>query len=264
MYVFMCFQRAGKGGRNRGRETSMCGCLSHASPPRGPACNPGLHPDWELNQQPFGSQASAQATEPHQPGHRISFCHRRDGGTSPPGNENRSAFDAPSVFPHGRTPQAAPGDAGPAGCCVCPSHRAGAWGVRSGCREARGALLGGRPLVCLESQSPAFPAAPTPPCPLCPPVPPALPWLTSPTSPSSHPSGPRLPSWALDSPCCGLSGCGTHLLVSKCCRLPHPGAAGPHPRVVPSVRLGQGQSGVGGRLPPPHQPGPAQHKGSQA
>ena len=25
--------------------------------------------DWELNQQPFGSQAGTQSTEPHQPGH---------------------------------------------------------------------------------------------------------------------------------------------------------------------------------------------------
>ena len=32
------------------------------------ACNPGMCPDWESNQQTFGSQASAQSTEPHQPG----------------------------------------------------------------------------------------------------------------------------------------------------------------------------------------------------
>ena len=32
------------------------------------ACNPGMCPDWESNQRPFGSQASAQSTEPHQPG----------------------------------------------------------------------------------------------------------------------------------------------------------------------------------------------------
>ena len=30
--------------------------------------NPGMCPDWELNQQPFGSQAGAQSAEPHQPG----------------------------------------------------------------------------------------------------------------------------------------------------------------------------------------------------
>ena len=32
------------------------------------ACNPGMCSDWELNRQPFGSQASTQSTEPHQPG----------------------------------------------------------------------------------------------------------------------------------------------------------------------------------------------------
>ena len=37
-------------------------------PPGDPAHNPGMCPDWESNSQPFGSQASAQSTEPHQPG----------------------------------------------------------------------------------------------------------------------------------------------------------------------------------------------------
>ena len=32
------------------------------------ARNPGMCPDWESNQQPFGSQASAKSTEPYQPG----------------------------------------------------------------------------------------------------------------------------------------------------------------------------------------------------
>ena len=32
------------------------------------ACNPGMCPEWELNWQPLGPQASAQSTEPHQPG----------------------------------------------------------------------------------------------------------------------------------------------------------------------------------------------------
>ena len=30
--------------------------------------NPGMCPDWEWNQRPFGSQAGAQSAEPHQPG----------------------------------------------------------------------------------------------------------------------------------------------------------------------------------------------------
>ena len=41
---------------------------SHTRPTGGLACNPGMCPDWELNQQPFGSQAGAQSAEPHQPG----------------------------------------------------------------------------------------------------------------------------------------------------------------------------------------------------
>ena len=32
------------------------------------ACNPGMCLDWESNQQPFGSQAWAQSTKPHQQG----------------------------------------------------------------------------------------------------------------------------------------------------------------------------------------------------
>ena len=34
-------------------------------------CTPGMHPNWELNQLWFGSQASTQSTEPHQPGQKI-------------------------------------------------------------------------------------------------------------------------------------------------------------------------------------------------
>ena len=38
-------------------------------PPTGDlVCNPGMSPDWELNQRPFALQSSAQSTEPYQPG----------------------------------------------------------------------------------------------------------------------------------------------------------------------------------------------------
>ena len=38
-------------------------------PPTGSlACNPGMYPDQESNQQPLNSQAKTQSTEPHQPG----------------------------------------------------------------------------------------------------------------------------------------------------------------------------------------------------
>ena len=66
IYLFI-FRGEGK------RETSMYGCLSHA-PYWGPGLQlSGMCPDWKLNQRPFGSQASAQSTKPHQPGPYICF-----------------------------------------------------------------------------------------------------------------------------------------------------------------------------------------------
>ena len=41
---------------------------SNAPPTGDLACNPGMCPDWESNRRPFGLQAGAQSTEPHQPG----------------------------------------------------------------------------------------------------------------------------------------------------------------------------------------------------
>ena len=51
--------------RGRGNQRVVA---SHAPPARDLACNPGKCPDWKSNQQPFGLQARAQSTEPHQPG----------------------------------------------------------------------------------------------------------------------------------------------------------------------------------------------------
>ena len=63
------FQTQGKGGkkREREREALMCGCLSQA-PYWGLRPNLGVCPNWKLNQRPFGSQASTEFTELHQPG----------------------------------------------------------------------------------------------------------------------------------------------------------------------------------------------------
>ena len=69
-YLFIF--REGKGGRKRGRETSMCGYLL-STPYGNLAHNPGMCPDWESNQQPFGLQAGAQSAEPHQPGWFLGF-----------------------------------------------------------------------------------------------------------------------------------------------------------------------------------------------
>ena len=46
--------------------------VASCTPPTGDlACNPGMCPDRELNQRPFGLQASSQSTEAHQPGLNI-------------------------------------------------------------------------------------------------------------------------------------------------------------------------------------------------
>ena len=59
--------REGKGGRKRGRETSMWRDASHTSP-TGDLDQKGTCPDLKWNQRPLGPQASTQSTEPHQPG----------------------------------------------------------------------------------------------------------------------------------------------------------------------------------------------------
>ena len=65
MYLFL--ERGG------GREKHQ-GVVASCVPPTGDlACTPGMCPDWEVNQRPFGSQAGAQSTEPHQPGLIIYF-----------------------------------------------------------------------------------------------------------------------------------------------------------------------------------------------
>ena len=65
LYLFIFRGRKGE----RRRETSVCAWLPLARPPLGtwPAAQTSA-PAWESNQRPFGLQAAAQSTEPHQPG----------------------------------------------------------------------------------------------------------------------------------------------------------------------------------------------------
>ena len=62
--------------------------------------SPGMCPDWESNQRPFGSQASAQSTEPHQPGLFASFNHTSVVDTF---KEVAQTCLAKNYFPPGRT-----------------------------------------------------------------------------------------------------------------------------------------------------------------
>ena len=63
IYLFLERRRQGE------REGKKHQCVvASCTPPTGDlACNTGLCLDWESNQLPFGSQAGAQSTEPHQP-----------------------------------------------------------------------------------------------------------------------------------------------------------------------------------------------------
>ena len=62
----------GKEGERQG-EKHQCVVASQVPPTGNLACNPGMCPDWESNRQPFGSQASTQSTEPHQPGPSVNI-----------------------------------------------------------------------------------------------------------------------------------------------------------------------------------------------
>ena len=59
--------------RKRGRNINVWLPLTRPPTTGDQAHNPGMCPDWGLNWQPFGSQASAQSTEPQQPGPFLIF-----------------------------------------------------------------------------------------------------------------------------------------------------------------------------------------------
>ena len=76
-YLFIFREKGREKERKRNtdvREVRQLG-VSHMPAAGNLAHNPGRCPDWELNWQPFGSQARTQSTEPHQPG-QILFIFR--------------------------------------------------------------------------------------------------------------------------------------------------------------------------------------------
>ena len=66
-FLFIYFRQRGKK-REREGEKHQCVVASCAPPTGNLARNPSMCPDWELNRQPFGLQASPQSTEPQHPG----------------------------------------------------------------------------------------------------------------------------------------------------------------------------------------------------
>ena len=68
--LLFIFRERGKEGEKEG-EKNQCVVASCKTPTGDLACNPGLWPDWESNQQPFGSQVGTQSPEPHQPAQHV-------------------------------------------------------------------------------------------------------------------------------------------------------------------------------------------------
>ena len=54
IYLFI-FRERGRDGERQGEKHQFV-IAFHVAPTRDPACNPGMHPDWESNQWSFGSQ----------------------------------------------------------------------------------------------------------------------------------------------------------------------------------------------------------------
>ena len=65
-FIYLFLER-GREGKREG-EKHQCVVASHVPPTEDLACNSGMGPDWESNQQLVGSQACTQATELHQAG----------------------------------------------------------------------------------------------------------------------------------------------------------------------------------------------------
>ena len=65
--MLFIFRGRGREGKREG-EKHQCVVASCLPPTGDLAHNPGMCPDWESNQRPFGLQAHAQSTKLYQPG----------------------------------------------------------------------------------------------------------------------------------------------------------------------------------------------------
>ena len=65
-FIYLFLERGE--GREKEGEKHQWVVASHMPPTGDLACNPGMCPDWELNQRSFALQACAQSAEPHHPG----------------------------------------------------------------------------------------------------------------------------------------------------------------------------------------------------
>ena len=78
--IYWFLERWGGKEKERGRDINVQEkhrSIDSQTPPTGdPACNRGMCPDQESNRWPFGSQACAQSTEPHQPGQDVPLWHK--------------------------------------------------------------------------------------------------------------------------------------------------------------------------------------------
>ena len=72
-FYLLIFREKGRQGEREG-EKHQCVVASHTPPTGNLAHNTGTCPEWELNWPAFGSQASAQSTEPHQSGLWVNNC----------------------------------------------------------------------------------------------------------------------------------------------------------------------------------------------
>ena len=70
--IVFIFRASGREGEREGEKHQYV-VASHEPHTGDLACNPGMCPEWESNQRPFGLQAGTQSTEPHQPGLKVLY-----------------------------------------------------------------------------------------------------------------------------------------------------------------------------------------------